>query len=1245
MKKLSQKIFFSLCLILLGSMGYAQNWQIVWQDEFNYTGAPDAGKWGYDVGGGGWGNGEAQYYTNNRRENARVENGNLVIEARRDNVGAEYSSARLVSRGKGDWTYGRIEIRAKIPVGQGLWPAIWMMPTDGAYGGWPASGEIDIMESFALGGLKYDKVESNIHTKAYNHTIGTNKGGAITGLSNIQDNYHTYRVTWTANKMVFDVDGREYFTFNNEGGWEKWPYDKRFHMILNIAVGGSLGTWIDPNIFPRRMEVDYVRVYQDNGVIPVNPSTDIVTAYNDCNYGGFSGGFPVGDYNLAKMKALGINDDAISSLRITQGFQAILYQDDNFGGASTVINSDNTCLNTTWNDKVTSMRVIPNGITNLAGTYYLQNRNSNLNLDVVGGTGATQDGARMQQWNVAGTTNQLFKFEHLGDGAYKVTAVHSGKVLDIDGIKKDDGAYAQQWGYAGSFNQQFIVVGTDLPGCYKLIAKHSGKVVEVAGASTALEANVQQWTNNNQTCGQWKFVAPINPSTGLVTTYDDCNYTGFSGGLEIGDYNLARLKSLGINDDAISSLRITQGYQAILFQDDNFTGGSTVINSDNTCLNTTWNNKVTSIRVTANGLTNVAGNYFLQNRNSGLNMDVFGISTADGANIAQGTPNNGTNQQFKFTHLGDGVYQILAVHSGKSIDIDAIKMNDGANVQQWTYFGSANQQFIVFPTDLTGTYKLIAKHSGKVVEVAGASTANNANVQQWTNNNQTCGQWKFVPVVITPPVDGTGDGLTGNYFNGMNFETPVYSRKDATINVDWGGGSPNAAVNIDQFSARWTGQIQPKYSGEYTFFVNSDNGRRLWINGQLVIDSWIDDWNVDYSGKITLTAGQKYDIKLEYFENYGGAGAKLEWYHASQTRQVVPQIQLYSNALPTVSITSPAATATFESPASITLTSSAADNGGSVVKVEYYNGATKIGQATANPYSFTWSNVAAGTYTITARATDNLGGISVSAALTVKVTQGTTPVNQVPSVSLTSPTNNANFNAPASIIIAANASDADGTISKVEFYNGTTLLNSDPSAPYSFAWTNVGTGTYTITAKAFDNSNASTTSSALTVKVNPVVVTDQCSGLPVYTENGGYVAGSKVKSAGRQYECKEYPYSGWCNGAAWAYGAGTGAYWSDAWYDRGSCTARASADLNLTTTTESSEISIAPNPADDRLTIVTDQDMSNALITVSDITGRVLMTENIGNSTLDISNLNAGVYTITIVTKDNNKSTKRFIKK
>jgi len=148
-------------------------WRVVWSDEFEYVGLPDPAKWGYDVGGHGWGNKELQFYTERRKENARVENGRLIIEARRDAAeNHRYTSARLVSKGKGDWTYGRFEVRAKLPSGRGTWPAIWMLPSLKSYGesDWPDNGEIDVMEHV---GFDPDVIHASAHTRAYYHSIST----------------------------------------------------------------------------------------------------------------------------------------------------------------------------------------------------------------------------------------------------------------------------------------------------------------------------------------------------------------------------------------------------------------------------------------------------------------------------------------------------------------------------------------------------------------------------------------------------------------------------------------------------------------------------------------------------------------------------------------------------------------------------------------------------------------------------------------------------------------------------------------------------------------------------------------------------------------------------------------------------------------------------------------------------------------------------------------------------------------
>ena len=231
----------------------------VWTDEFSVAGAPDPAKWGYDVGGGGWGNNELQYYTNGL--NSTVSNGTLKIEARRDNsFGREYTSSRMVSKNKADWLYGRFEIRAKLPRGRGSWPAIWMLPTDWEYGGWPNSGEIDIMEHV---GYDQNNVHISVHTKAYNHTLNTQKSGNkfVSGAS---DEFHIYRVDWTSYGIRGFIDGEQIFEFLNLGGFEYWPFDKKFHMLLNVAVGGNWGgvQGVDNTIFPITLEIDYVKVYK-----------------------------------------------------------------------------------------------------------------------------------------------------------------------------------------------------------------------------------------------------------------------------------------------------------------------------------------------------------------------------------------------------------------------------------------------------------------------------------------------------------------------------------------------------------------------------------------------------------------------------------------------------------------------------------------------------------------------------------------------------------------------------------------------------------------------------------------------------------------------------------------------------------------------------------------------------------------------------------------------------------------------
>lgn len=267
---------FIVSLLLLGT-GCVENdpedpadndgtWTLVWSDEFDMEALPDATKWGYDAGDHGWGNQELQNYLAADERSARGTGGHLVITASVDSSGAEkvYRSARLVTKNKGDWTYGRIEVRARLPRGRGTWPAIWMLPTDNAYGGWPNSGEIDIMEHV---GFDPTRVHGTVHTGAFNHTRGTQVGDNRI-VPTALDSFHVYAAEWHEDRIDFFIDNEKYFTFANSGnGPAEWPFNRRFHLVLNIAVGGSWGgqQGVDDTVFPQELRVDYVRVYRKGG--------------------------------------------------------------------------------------------------------------------------------------------------------------------------------------------------------------------------------------------------------------------------------------------------------------------------------------------------------------------------------------------------------------------------------------------------------------------------------------------------------------------------------------------------------------------------------------------------------------------------------------------------------------------------------------------------------------------------------------------------------------------------------------------------------------------------------------------------------------------------------------------------------------------------------------------------------------------------------------------------------------------
>ncbi len=254
-------LFLILFLCIQFSVSKAQDYKLVWSDEFNGT-VLDTSKWSYQIGNGsgGWGNNEKEYY---RSENAVVDSGYLTIIAKKENYnGFNYTSARIRTIHKGDWKYGKFEIRAKMPIGQGMWPAFWMMPTDNVYGGWAASGEIDIMEylgndtTTVYGTLHYGGAwPNNVHS-----------GQSYTLNSGFYSSFHTYTLIWEEGKIQWLVDDHLYQTqtswYTSNGSFPA-PFDQKFHILLNLAVGGNWPGYPDTSTkFPQKYVIDYVRVYQ-----------------------------------------------------------------------------------------------------------------------------------------------------------------------------------------------------------------------------------------------------------------------------------------------------------------------------------------------------------------------------------------------------------------------------------------------------------------------------------------------------------------------------------------------------------------------------------------------------------------------------------------------------------------------------------------------------------------------------------------------------------------------------------------------------------------------------------------------------------------------------------------------------------------------------------------------------------------------------------------------------------------------
>jgi beta-glucanase (GH16 family) len=379
----------------------ATNWNLVWSDEFNGT-SLDTSNWAYEIGtgSGGWGNNELQYYTS-RPENIQVTGGNLAITARKESYGGmNYTSARIKTQGLKSFTYGKMEARIKLPSGQGLWPAFWMLGTNINNVSWPYCGEIDIMERVNNNSV----VNGTVHWDANGYA----SYGQVSGNLDFSQ-YHVYSIEWDSSYIRWFVDGTQYNEFyigNNTGNTEE--FQKSFFLLLNLAVGGNWpGSPNSSTPFPSQMLVDYVRVYQ------AASSTNIVNG---------------GVYTLTAKcsgKVLDVKD---------------------------VSTADGGKMHQWTNYTASNQQFRVEDMGN--GYYKLTAIHSGKVLDVP--NSSTSTGVQLQQWTNNNTDAQRWKIVDVGGGYYKLISKANGLAMDVSGSSTADGAIVQQWTDNGSDAQKWL---------------------------------------------------------------------------------------------------------------------------------------------------------------------------------------------------------------------------------------------------------------------------------------------------------------------------------------------------------------------------------------------------------------------------------------------------------------------------------------------------------------------------------------------------------------------------------------------------------------------------------------------------------------------------------------------------------------------------------------------------------------------------------------------------------------------
>ena len=560
---------------------------------------------------------------------------------------------------------------------------------------------------------------------------------------------------------AFVCDGyRDDGCFHINWGWGGWC-DGYFSLdVLNPDDHSGMGATPGSNGYYWH-EGAVMNVRRPDGTS--GGSNPVATFYQDANYGGYAVGLPEGSFTLSQLRSFGIQNDDISSLKVMPGFKVTLYYDDNFGGTSGVFTADANYVGNDWNDKASSIRIEPNGVSGMAGLYKVQNRNSGKFLDLNGNS--TADNTAIVQWDDEGNEEfQQWQFVEVVPGVYAIKAASSGgKGMDVANASTDNSTQVLLYPYNGGRHQQFILVDKG-SGYYQFVARHCGKVVEIPGASTTSGEWIKTWENNGSACQQWKLIQ-CTGETGtypVATFYQDINYGGYAVQLPEGAYNQAQLEAHGIQTNDITSLKVTPGFKVTVYDGASFNGSSKVLTGDTNYIGNDWNDKTSSIKIEPNGVTGLGGIHKVVNYKSGKYMDLNGNSTANSTAVVQ-WDDEGTEQyqQWRFNEIETGVYTIQsAATQNRGLDVANQGTANGTQVVLYDYLGGAHQQFIAYDRG-NGYYQFVARNSGRVLEMPNGTTSSGAQVQIWDNNSQICSWWQLANVVEYVTVDLTDNG--GSY--------------------------------------------------------------------------------------------------------------------------------------------------------------------------------------------------------------------------------------------------------------------------------------------------------------------------------------------------------------------------------------------------------------------------------------------------------------------------------------------------